>query len=93
MRQFAKQNLDWFIEYGFKKEILLIDSDGHRDIDEIIEFLHKNDKFLLSCALNSVDVIWKIRKYLNKIEPIFIIDEFDNLSSNNIMDEENHLYH
>ena len=80
------------IEYGFKKEILLINSDGERDIEKIIQFIQKNHSFLLSCTFKSIDVIWKIIKYLNKKEVIFIIDEFHNLSSNNIVDEENDFY-
>jgi predicted helicase len=35
LRQFAKQNLDRYIEYGYKYNSLLIDSDGTRDIKEI----------------------------------------------------------
>ena len=92
LKQFAKQNLDRFIEYGFKKEILLIDSDGERDIETIIQFIQKNHSFLLSCTFKSIDVICKIIKYLNKKEVIFIIDEFHNLSLNNIADEENDFY-
>ena len=72
--------LDRVIECGFKKEMLLIDSDGERDIDKIIQFIPKNHSFLLSCTFKSIDVIWKI------------IDEFHNLSSNNIVDEENDFY-
>mgnify|MGYP003347582706 CR=1 FL=1 len=40
LKQFAQQNLDRFIEYGFEKyNTLLIDSDGCRDLDEITKFI------------------------------------------------------
>ena len=37
----VKQNLDRFIEYGFKNSVLLIDSDGERDVDKVIEFINQ----------------------------------------------------
>mgnify|MGYP003351949636 CR=1 FL=1 len=37
LKQFAQQNLNRFIEYGFINKTLLIDSDGTRDINEINE--------------------------------------------------------
>ena len=92
LKQFAKQNLDRFREYGFKNETQLIDSEGERNIDNIIAFIQINKAFLLSCTYKSIDVISKIIKYLHKKEVIFIIDEFHNLSSNNIMNEENDFY-
>ena len=48
LRQFAKQNLDRFVEYGFENSVLLIDSDGERDVDNVIEFIKNNPSFLLS---------------------------------------------
>ena len=92
LRQFAKQNLDRFIDYGFKNSTLLIDSDGERDVDKVIEFIKTNPSFLLSCTFKSVDVIWKIMNHLDKKNVLFIVDEFHNLSVSNISDEEDNFY-
>ena len=48
LKQFAKQNLDRFIEYGYKNNNLLVDSDGERDIIEIHKFINSNESFLIS---------------------------------------------
>jgi superfamily II DNA or RNA helicase len=85
LRQFAKQNLDRYIDYGYKYNSLLIDSDGTRDINEIKKFIKSNDNFLISSTFCSVDVIHKCLKYMK--DPFIIIDEFHNLSKNNINDE------
>ena len=92
LRQFAKQNLDRFIEYGFKNSVLLIDSDGERDVDNVIEFIKNNPSFLLSCTFKSTDVIWKIMNYLDDKNVLIIVDEFHNLSLANISDEEDYFY-
>ena len=93
LRQFAKQNLDRFIEYGFKNSTLLIDSDGERDVDKVIEFIKTNPSFLLSCTFKSVDVIWKIMDHLDQENDIlFIVDEFHNLSVSNVSDEDDNFY-
>ena len=85
LRQFAKQNLDRYLEYGYKYNSLLIDSDGTRDITEIKKFIKSNDNFLISSTFCSVDVIHKCLKYMKN--PFIIIDEFHNLSKNNIIDD------
>jgi len=85
LKQFAKQNLDRYIEYGYKYNSLLIDSDGTRDIKEIKKFIKYNDNFLISSTFCSVDVIHKCLKYMK--DPFIIIDEFHNLSKNNVNDE------
>ncbi len=85
LKQFAKQNLDRYIEYGFINNTLLIDSDsdGTRDKKEIKQFIKSNKSFLLSATFDSVDVIVKCLKYFNN--PLFIVDEFHNLSKNNVI--------
>ena len=93
LRQFAKQNLDRFLEYGYKDKVLLVDSDGERDTDKIVEFIVKNPSFLLSCTFKSVDVIWKIMDHLGENDDVlFIVDEFHNLSVTNISDENDNFY-
>ena len=93
LRQFAKQNLDRFVEYGFENSVLLVDSDGERDVDKVIAFIKNNPSFLLSCTFKSVDVIWKIMDHLDeKNDILFIVDEFHNLSVSNVSDEDDNFY-
>ena len=90
LKQFAKQNLDRFIEYGYGNKTLLVDSDGERDIKEIKKFIKSNESFLISATFCSIDVIYKALKYTDNV--LFIIDEFHNLSKNNVVDEDNDFY-
>ena len=90
LKQFAKQNLDRFIEYGYKNKTLLVDSDGERDMKEIKKFIKSNDKCLISCTYDSVDVIYPNLKYMNNV--LIIVDEFHNLSKNNIFNEDDYFY-
>lgn len=48
LKQFAKQNLDRFVEYGFDSPTLLVDSDGTRNFNEIKKFIKSNKKFIIS---------------------------------------------
>ena len=94
LKQFAQQNLDRFIEYGFIGKSLLIDSDGCRDLDEINKFIKLNKSFIISSTYASVDILVQIMDKLKN--PFIIIDEFHNLSKNNVMskninDSENEL--
>jgi superfamily II DNA or RNA helicase len=87
LRQFAKQNLDRYVEYG-RTNTLLLDSDGTRDIDQINEFINNNPKFLISATYKSVDIL----QQLNLTNSLIIIDEFHNLSKNNVCNEEDDFY-
>ena len=84
LKQFAKQNLDRFIEYGFDSPTLLVDSDsgGTRNFNEIKKFIKSNKKFIISSTFCSVDIINKCLKYLKN--PFIIVDEFHNLSKKNV---------
>jgi len=84
LKQFAKQNLDRFVEYGFNSPTLLIDSDsdGTRNFNEIKKFIKSNEKFVISSTFCSVDIINKCLNYLNN--PFIIVDEFHNLSKTNV---------
>ena len=88
LREFAKQNMIRFIEYGNINKYLLVDSDGIRDLHEIKEFVKNNNKFLISSTYKSVDIISK----LNLENCLIIIDEFHNLSQSNVTDEDNNFY-
>ena len=87
LKQFAKQNLDRYVEYG-RNNTLLLDSDGTRDIDQITEFINNNAKFLISATYKSVDIL----QQLNLQNFLIIIDEFHNLSKNNVCNEEDDFY-
>jgi superfamily II DNA or RNA helicase len=87
LRQFAKQNLDRYVQYG-RKNTLLLDSDGTRDIDQVTEFINNNAKFLISATYKSVDIL----QQLNLTNCLIIIDEFHNLSKNNVCNEEDDFY-
>jgi superfamily II DNA or RNA helicase len=85
LKQYCIQNLDRYLSESkySKYKSLIIDSDETRDIDVISEFIKKNNKFILSVCFKSVDVIMKIIDKLNN--PIFIIDEWHNISKNDII--------
>ena len=91
LKQFAKQNLDRFIEYGYPPEnILLVDSDGCRDKDMLLDFIkhHKSTGWLISATYDSTDVLSEIIPSIeNPTQTLFICDEFHNLSARNIYDE------
>ena len=87
LRQFAKQNLDRYVQYG-RTNTLLLDSDGTRDIDQVTEFINNNAKFLISATYKSVDIL----QQLNLQNFLIIIDEFHNLSKNNVCNEEDDFY-
>jgi superfamily II DNA or RNA helicase len=90
LKQFAKQNLDKYVEYGYKHKTLLIDSDGERDIKQIKKFIQSNKSFLISSTFCSVDCIQSILIHCDN--PLIIIDEFHNLSKNNVTNEEDDFY-
>jgi superfamily II DNA or RNA helicase len=86
LKQFAKQNLDRYIEYGYPNKTLLVDSDGERDVDEIKKFIKSNPQFLISATFCSVDVIEKCLELFDH-SLLIIVDEFHNLSKSNVTDE------
>uniref|UniRef100_A0A6C0LGB8 Helicase ATP-binding domain-containing protein n=1 Tax=viral metagenome TaxID=1070528 RepID=A0A6C0LGB8_9ZZZZ len=91
LREFASQNLNKFIEYGYdKKNTRLVDSDGDRDIDSIKKFIQSNDRFVISCTYDSMDLLSECLELFN--DALFIIDEFHNLSKANISSEDNNIY-
>ena len=91
LKQFAKQNLDRFIEYGFPPEnVMLVDSDGCRDVTRIQEFITEpiDTGFLLSATYDSADVISSVLSAIpNPAQTLIICDEFHNLSANNVNEE------
>jgi len=91
LREFASQNLNRFVEYGYdKNNTLLVDTDGNRDIDSIKEFIKDHQNVLISCTYNSMDLISECLGLFK--DALFIIDEFHNLSKANISDDENNIF-
>lgn len=91
LKQFAKQNMDRFIEYGYdKKNTLLIDSDGTRDSIFITNFIKNRKSILISATYDSVDKVFEIITLLSNT--LIIIDEFHNLSKRNVTDSDDTMY-
>jgi superfamily II DNA or RNA helicase len=90
LKEFARQNINKYQEYDNTLKSLLIDSDGTRDVNEIKKFIKTNKKCLLSCTYKSVDILIEIIDKLK--DAFFIIDEYHNLSINNLTNEEDNIY-
>jgi superfamily II DNA or RNA helicase len=95
LRQFAEQNKNNFQKYSNNKnnEYILVDSDGIRNPKSIIKKIEKvkkeSKKIIISSTYKSGDVIKDI---IDKYDDAFIIiDEFHNLSYNNIYNEDDDL--
>ena len=84
LREHAKQNLKKVSDELEDYKTLLVSSDnkGTRELDEIIDVIDKNDKFILSFTYDSCDLLVSI---LNKLSNyIVVVDEFHNLSINDV---------
>jgi superfamily II DNA or RNA helicase/predicted small secreted protein len=86
LRQSAFQNLFKFVEYGYPNKTVLVDSDGVRDVEELKKIIEENDSFLLSATFCSIDVIYKCLPFMK--DPFIIVDEFHNITKNNVTNEE-----
>lgn len=91
LKQFAEQNLENFRKYKNDKNIkyLLVDSDGTRNIHSVRKEIMKSNKIVISCTYKSCDIIKNIIKEYPKA--FVIIDEFHNMSYNNIYDNNDHI--
>ena len=90
--EFALQNLSRYIEYGYNEiNTILINSDGIRDIDIIKTKIKENEKLLISSTFKSMDIINECLDLFDQ-ETLFIIDEFHNLSKNNISNKDDDIY-
>lgn len=89
LKQYCIQNLDRYLaESRFSSyKSLIIDSDETRDTDIVENFIKKNKKFILSVCFKSMDVIMNVFKSFKN--PIFIIDEWHNISKNDVVYSEN----
>jgi superfamily II DNA or RNA helicase len=91
LREFASQNLNRFIDYGYDKtNTLLVDCDGSRNLHVIQEYIKTHHKLLISCTYNSTDLITECLDLFE--DALFIVDEFHNLSKANISDDKNSIF-
>ena len=88
--QFSKQNLDKYIEYGYKNNYLLVNCEAERNTEEIEKFIKSNNKFLISSTFDSLDVLINYLSIMKN--PLIIIDEFHNISKNSLINPDNNLY-
>ena len=94
LKVFAEQNLKRYMDEMPNRKGILVDSDGTRDIDEIKSFFDK--KLILSCTYKSIDVIETLIKdikeeYDDKYVCV-IVDEFHNLTKDNVLDNKDKFY-
>ena len=84
LKQHTEQNILNFKKYNKKEEIksIIVDSEGTRNINYILEKIKKHTNIIIGSTYKSCDIIIEIiKKYKNAF---IIIDEFHNLSYNNI---------
>ena len=89
LRYLAFQTLEFYKKYlGTSYSPILISTDGKRKLDDITVFI--KDKNIISSTYDSVDIVIQL---INRLKNVYIIiDEFHNLSDNNINDKENNIY-
>ena len=89
LRYLAFQTLEFYKKYlGTSYSPILISTDGKRKLDDITVFI--KDKNIISSTYDSVDIVIQL---INRLKNVYmIIDEFHNLSDNNINDKENDMY-
>ncbi len=89
LRYLAFQTLEQYKKYlGTEYSPILISLDGKRKLEDINNYIH--DKNIISSTYDSVDILIQI---IGKLKNIYlIIDEFHNLSDNNINDINNDMY-
>ena len=89
LRYLALQTLEHFKKYlGAIYSPILISLDGKRKLEDINNYI--KDKNIISATYDSSDIVIQLLGRLKKI--YVIIDEFHNLSHNNIHTPDNHLY-
>jgi superfamily II DNA or RNA helicase len=89
LRYLAFQTLEHYKIYlGSEYSPILISLDGKRKMDDINNYI--KDKNIISSTYDSVDIVIQL---LDKLKNIYlIVDEFHNLSNNNINDTNNDMY-
>ena len=91
LKQHTEQNILNFKKYNKKEEIktIIVDSEGTRNINYILEKIKKYNNIIIGSTYKSCDIIVEIiKKYKNAF---IIIDEFHNLSYNNIFNNKDNI--
>jgi superfamily II DNA or RNA helicase/phage anti-repressor protein len=89
LRYLAFQTLEHFKKYlGIEYSPILISTDGKRKLEDINNYI--KEKNVISSTYDSVDIVLQLISILKNV--YIIIDEFHNLSDNNINDEANNMY-
>ena len=97
LKQHTEQNILNFKKYNKclrpqeKEEIksIIVDSEGTRNLNYIIDKIKKYNNIIIGSTYKSCDIIVEIiKKYKNAF---IIIDEFHNLSCNNIINDEDNI--
>lgn len=88
----AEQNLENYEHElnGFGYNSIFVSCEGIRNEDEILMQLNSNVKNIISFTYKSVDILANILSSINNC--IIVIDEFHNLSKNDILDETSDFY-
>jgi superfamily II DNA or RNA helicase len=84
------KNMGIFLGDEYGKILLSSDKNGTRYIDDINNKLSENVKNIIASTYDSVDVLIKIIKKLKNV--IIVVDEFHNLSENNLKNKKDNMY-
>ena len=89
LRYLAFQMLDYFKKYlGNEYTPILISVDGKRKLDDINNYIKK--KNIISSTFDSADLVIQL---ISKLKNVYlIVDEFHNLSDNNINNKDDNIY-
>lgn len=92
LKQFAEQNVNRFMSYFPDFKSIIIDSEYTRKPERIYQWMgkNKNRKLLFSVTYASTDILNIILEELK--DPIIILDEFHNLSKNNLLNQDDEIY-
>jgi superfamily II DNA or RNA helicase len=86
-RIFAEQLLAYFNSQLNGYDVFLIDSDGTRNINELKNNI--GSKNIFSSTYKSADIVYEL---ISNIDDVFVIvDEFHNLSSNNVLNKKDYM--
>ncbi len=90
LKSYCEQNLERFqSQMDSEYKMMIIDSDGDgRNIDKIQDFVKKNAKICLFVTFKSVDIINALVNDGVLQNCFMVIDEFHNLSINDILEDE-----
>lgn len=88
LKSYCEQNLERFqSQMDSEYKMIIIDSDGDgRNLEKIQDFINKNEKICLFVTFKSVDIINKLVNNGILKDYYVVIDEFHNISINDILE-------